>query len=280
MVECRVASPGADPLVWRRPGVAFEGARVTRKGADDPGRPSGGGDDDEKEALLRRIHEFLKHGRPPEEDEVEEWGEFVSALRYLREEMPADERQTLINRWESALRQAAPDLALPPPFRETLLLALEAAASVGAAWGALEREGADDESGLVEQAPIVRVAEWSLEVEQENGTVFLNVRDRRVDARFELTHPLVLAHLASDVKGLIQQGGPWVAPEEPLAVDDIPYVRVNAVAGYACGNYDYRGFPAVALQAGYEGEVLALCLFQPQQLTELLHQARDVMRER
>src|SRR5438045_9375317 len=114
---------------------------MTRKGADEGGRT--GGDDEEKEALLRRIHEFLRHGRPPEEDEVEEWGEFVSALRFLREEMPAEERQTLITRWESALRQAAPDLSLPATFRETLLLALEAAASVGAAWGALEHEGND-----------------------------------------------------------------------------------------------------------------------------------------
>lgn len=253
---------------------------MTRKSGDEGGRGTGASDDDDKEALLRRIHEFLRHGHAPEEDEVEEWGEFVSALRYLREEMPADERQALINRWESALRQAAPGLDLPTNERETLLLALEAAASVGAAWGALEREGASDESGIVEQAPIIRVAEWSLETEQENGTLFLNVRDRRVDARFELTHPLVLAHLASDVKGLVHQGGPWVAPEETPGVDDIPFVRLTALAGYACGNYDYRGFPAVAMQTSYEGDVLALCLFQPQQLEELLRQAREVLRER
>jgi|GEM_PF-5019622 hypothetical protein len=250
---------------------------MTRKGADEGGR---GGDDEEKEALLRRIHEFLRHGHPPEEDEVEEWGEFVSALRYLREEMSSEERQALINRWESALRQAVPDLALPMNQRETLLLALEAAASVGAAWGALEREPPGEEPGLIEQAPIVRVAEWSLEVEQENGTVFLNLRDRRVDARFELTHPLVLAHLAADVKGLIQQGGPWAPAEPPLAPDEIPYFRITAIAGYACGNFDYHGLPAVALQTAYEGEVLALCLFQPQQLQELLHRAREILRER
>jgi hypothetical protein len=251
---------------------------MTRKGADEGSRS--GGDDEEKEALLRRIHEFLRHGRPPEEDEVEEWGEFVSALRYLREEMPNDERQTLIHRWESALRQAVPDLVLPPADRETLLLALEAAASVGAAWGALERESGGEEPGVLEQSPIIRVGEWSLEVDPEHGTVFMNVRDRRVDARFELTHPLVLAHLASDVKGLIRQGGPWVAAEEPLDPDALPYLRVNAVAGYACGNFDYRGFPAVAVQTGYEGDVLALCLFQPGQLGELLHQARDILRDR
>ena len=41
-----------------------------------------------------------------------------------------------------------------------------------------------------------------------------------------------------------------------------------------------RGFPAIALQTGYEGDVLALCLFQPQQLRDLLHQARGILRDR
>src|SRR5438477_7093054 len=111
--NARMPTPWAAPL--RRHGCRQRGPGMTRKGADDGGRA--GGDDEEKEALLRRIHEFLRHGRPPEEDEVEEWGEFVSALRYLREEMAADERQTLIHRWESALRQAVPDLVLPPNER-------------------------------------------------------------------------------------------------------------------------------------------------------------------
>jgi hypothetical protein len=255
---------------------------MTRKGPgpEESGRGERGGDDDEREALLRRIHEFLRHSHPTDEDEVEEWGEFVSALRYLREEMPADERQALISRWETALQHAVPDLPLPQSHRDSLLLALEAAASVGAAWGALEREGVEEETGPIEQAPIIRVADWSLDVEQENGTVFLNVRDRRADARFELTHPLVLAHLASDVKGLIQQNGPWVAAEPPMSAEEIPFFRVNAVAGYACGNYDYRGLPAVALLTGYEGDVLALCLFQAAQLRDLLAQARDILRER
>ena len=61
--------------------------------------------------------------------------------------------------------------------------------------------------------------------------------------------PLVLAHLASDVKGLLRQGGPWVAADEALDPDDLPHLRMNAVAGYVCGNFDYRGFPAVAVQS-------------------------------
>src|SRR5205807_1510182 len=63
-----------------------------------PGGSAGfghGSDPEEHEALLRRIREFLRHGAAAEAG-VEEWGEFAAQLRFLREELPPEERQALV----------------------------------------------------------------------------------------------------------------------------------------------------------------------------------------
>src|SRR4029453_8954628 len=96
-----------------------------------------GWDPEEHEALLRRIREFLRHGAAAEAG-VEEWGEFAAQLRFLREELPPEERAALLERWVRGRLRALPDLQLPSEQRENLLLALEAAAAEGAAWAALE----------------------------------------------------------------------------------------------------------------------------------------------
>lgn len=245
---------------------------VTEK-RDEPRKP-----DEEHEALLRRIREFLRHGRAHQEDEIEEWGEFAAQLHYLQEELPDEERRIVLDRWEAALRRVAPDLVLPTAHREQLLLALEAAAAEGAAWAALEQE--PPPAGSVDRVAIIRVADWALESDPEHDSIVLAVMDRRTEARFELADPLVLAHLATDVKGLLQSEGPWVPPEPELTAEEFPMLRLNGVAGYACAGYDYRGYRAVALQSGYNGEIFALCLFQPEQLDELLHRAREILRNR
>src|SRR3981081_2643874 len=105
-----------------------------------PGGSAGfghGSDPEEHEALLRRIREFLRHGAAAEAG-VEEWGEFAAQLRFLREELPPEERSALLERWDRVLLRALPDLQLPTDQRDNLLLALEAAAAEGAAWAALE----------------------------------------------------------------------------------------------------------------------------------------------
>jgi len=247
---------------------------MAKKRAEEPGK----GEEDEREQLLRRIHEFLRHGTPPEEDEIEEWGEFAAQLRYLQEELSPEERAATMSRWEMILRHSLPDLVLPPAHREILLLALEAAAAEGAAWASLEREVGPPPT--VEMAHVIRVAWWALETDRESGAIYLDVGDRRVDAHFELADPLVLAHLASDLKGLIREGGPWSPPEPPPAEGELPAVRLSAVAGYCCGAFEYAGFRAVAVQSGRDGEVYALCLFQPDQARDLLARARQVLRER
>ncbi len=251
---------------------------MAKKKAEDPGRGEGRGEDEEKEQLLRRIHEFLRHGMPAEEDEVEEWGEFASQLRYLQEELSPEERAAVLSRWETIVRHALPDLALPPAQKEMLLLALEAAAAEGAAWASLEREA--PASPPSERTAVIRVEWWALEADHETGAIFLDVGDRRTDAHFELADPLVLAHLASDLKGLLRDGGPWVPPELPPAEGELPSVRLSAVAGYCCGAFEYAGFRAVSIQAAREGEVYALCLFQPDQARDLLARAREILRER
>src|SRR5919202_1677022 len=104
-----------------------------------PGGSAGfghGSDPDEHEALLRRIREFLRHGAAAEAG-VEEWGEFAAQLRFLREELPPEERSALLERWDRVLLRALPDLQLPSDQRENVLLALEAAAAEGAAWAPL-----------------------------------------------------------------------------------------------------------------------------------------------
>ena len=93
---------------------------------------SGHGSDPDEEALLRRIREFLRHGTVAEAG-VEEWGEFAAQLCFLREELPLEERQALLERWDRVLTRALPDLQLAVEDRDRVLLALEAAAAEGAA---------------------------------------------------------------------------------------------------------------------------------------------------
>src|SRR6202171_6648887 len=107
---------------------------------ETPGGSAGsahGSEPEEHEALLRRSREFLRKGAAAEAG-VEEWGEFAAQLRFLREELPPEERSALLERWDRVLLRALPDLQLPTDQRENLLLALEAAAAEGAAWGAVE----------------------------------------------------------------------------------------------------------------------------------------------
>src|SRR5229473_6058302 len=135
-----------------------------------PGGSAGfghGSDPEEHEALLRRIREFLRHGSAAEAG-VEEWGEFAAQLRFLREELPLEERQALLERWDRMLARALPDLQLAAEQRESVLLALEAAAAEGAAWAALEdRMPLDPGAGL---APVLRPSVWTLDREAPAGT--------------------------------------------------------------------------------------------------------------
>src|SRR5947207_5508175 len=134
-----------------------------------PGGSAGfghGSDPEEHEALLRRIREFLRHGAAAEAG-VEEWGEFAAQLRFLREELPLEERTALLERWDRVLMRALPDLQLPTDQRENLLLALEAAAAEGAAWAALEdRAPPEQPSGV---APVLRPSVWTLDWESAGG---------------------------------------------------------------------------------------------------------------
>src|SRR5207244_2336827 len=136
---------------------------------DAPGGSAGfghGSDPEEHEALLRRIREFLRHGAAAEAG-VEEWGEFAAQLRFLREELPPEERSALLERWDRVLLRALPDLQLPTDQRENLLLALEAAAAEGAAWAALEdRAPPEQPSGV---APVLRPSVWTLDWESAGG---------------------------------------------------------------------------------------------------------------
>src|ERR1051326_533056 len=94
---------------------------------ETPGGSAGSGhgsDPEEHEALLRRIREFLRHGAAAEAG-VEEWGEFAAQLRFLREELPPEERSALLERWDRVLLRALPDLQLATDQRENVLLALE-----------------------------------------------------------------------------------------------------------------------------------------------------------
>ena len=81
-----------------------------------PGGSAGfghGSDPDEHEALLRRIREFLRHGAAAEAG-VEEWGEFAAQLRFLREELPPEERTALLERWDRVLLPAYARPRRPP----------------------------------------------------------------------------------------------------------------------------------------------------------------------
>src|ERR671925_1167403 len=179
-----------------------------------PGGSAGfghGSDPEEHEALLRRIREFLRHGTAAEAG-VEEWGEFATQLRFLREELPLEERQALLEHWDRVLARALPDLQLALEQRESVLLALEAAAAEGSAWAALEDRPPPDPAARV--APVLRPATWTLDWEvsasgqeedadHEAETLVLTATDGGADARFTLTDRLVLAHLAADIRGLL-----------------------------------------------------------------------------
>jgi len=129
-------------------------------GAPGGSAGSGHGSDPDEEALQRRIREFLRHGSAAEAG-VEEWGEFAAQLRFLREELPLEERQALLERWDRMLSRALPDLQLAAEQRESVLLALEAAAAEGTAWAAFEdRMPLDQGAGL---APVLRPSVWTLD---------------------------------------------------------------------------------------------------------------------
>jgi hypothetical protein len=135
-------------------------------GAPGGSAGSGHGSDPDEEALQRRIREFLRHGTAAEAG-VEEWGEFAAQLRFLREELPLEERQALLERWDRMLSRALPDLQLAAEQRESVLLALEAAAAEGAAWAALEdRIPLDQRAGV---APVLRPSVWTLDWEAPGG---------------------------------------------------------------------------------------------------------------
>ena len=182
-------------------------------GAPGSSTGSGHGSDPDEEALLRRIREFLRHGDVAEAG-IEEWGEFAAQLRFLREELSLEERQALLERWDRVLTRALPDLQLAVDQRESALLALEAAAAEGAAWVALEdRMPLDQGAGV---APVLRPSVWTLDWEAPGGQdededdgdhedemLVLKAADGRTEARFVLADRLVLAHLAADVRGLL-----------------------------------------------------------------------------
>ena len=136
-------------------------------GASGGSAGSGHGSDPDEEALLRRIREFLRHGTVAEAG-VEEWGEFAAQLRFLREELPLEERQALLERWDRMLSRALPDLQLAAEQRESVLLAFEAAAAEGAAWAALEdRVQLDQGAGVT---PVLRPSVWTLDWEAPGGS--------------------------------------------------------------------------------------------------------------
>lgn len=256
--------------------------------SEAPGGSAGSGhgsDPDEHEALLRRIREFLRHGGAAEAG-VEEWGEFAAQLRFLREELPSEERQALLERWDRVLLRALPDLTLPSDQRENVLLALEAAAAEGAAWAALEdRPPPEGPAGV---APVLRPAVWTLDWESPGGgeeevdhrddeALVLTAADARAEARFVLADRLVLAHLAADVRGLLAEG--QNLPEFP-DVDQptgLPSLRVDAEAGFACTGFSIRGLPAIGIQATRNDPPLAFMVLDGEQLVELLDRARDLL---
>ena len=206
---------------------------------DAPGGSAGfghGSDPEEHEALLRRIREFLRHGAAAEAG-VEEWGEFAAQLRFLREELPPEERSALLERWDRVLLRALPDLQLPTDQRENVLLALEAAAAEGAAWAALEdRAPPEQPSGV---APVLRPSVWTLDWESAGGgdeetehredeALVLTAADARTEARFVLADRLVLAHLAADVRGLLAEGQNVPAFPDVEQPTGLPSLRVDA----------------------------------------------------
>lgn len=252
-----------------------------------PGGPLGPGhgwDQEERDALLRRIREFLRHGAAAEAG-VEEWGEFAAQFRFLREELPPEERQALMDRWERVLTHALPDLALPPEQRENILLSLEAAAAEGAAWATLEDRVPPDQMGGA--APVLRPAVWTLDWEtaagaedeerREDEALVFTAADARAEARFVLTDRLVLAHLAADVRGLLADGQTLPTFPEPEQATGLPSLRVDAEAGFACTGFSIRGLPAIGIQASRNDPPLAFVVMDTEQLAELLQRARELL---
>ncbi len=255
-------------------------------GAPGGSAGSGHGSDPDEEALQRRIREFLRHGTAAEAG-VEEWGEFAAQLRFLGEELPLEERQALLERWDRVLSRALPDLQLAAEQRESVLLALEAAAAEGAAWVALEdRVPLDQGAGV---APVLRPAVWTLDWEvpgggddeddgdHEDEMLVLKAADGRTEARFVLADRLVLAHLAADVRGLLAEGqrlSPIPAAELPTR---LPTLRVDAEAGFACTGFSIRGLPAIGLQVSRNDPPLAFLVLDADQLAELLGRARELL---
>lgn len=257
--------------------------------SEAPGGSAGyghGSDPEEHEALLRRIREFLRHGGAAEAG-VEEWGEFAAQLRFLRDELPPEERQALLERWDRVLLRALPDLALPGDQRENVLLALEAAAAEGAAWAALEDRAPPEAPAGV--APVLRPAVWTLDWESagpdagedeerhEEEALVLTAADVRAEARFVLADRLVLAHLAADVRGLLSEA--QTLPQFPDAEQptNLPMLRVDAEAGFACTGFSIRGLPAVGIQATRNDPPLAFLVFDAEQLSDLLDRARELL---
>src|SRR6195256_3479694 len=255
-----------------------------------PGGSAGfghGSDPEEHDALLRRIREFLRHGAAAEAG-VEEWGEFAAQLRFLREELPLEERQALIERWDRVLLRALPDLQLPTDQRDNLLLALEAAAAEGAAWAALEdRRPPEQPSGV---APVLRPSVWTLDWESAGGgeavdevehredeALVLTAADARTEARFVLADRLVLAHLAADVRGLLAEGQPVPAFPHARPPEGLPSLRVDAEAGFACTGFSIRGLPAIGIQSSRNDPPLAFLVLDSEQLGELLDRARELL---
>src|SRR5256884_4115497 len=179
-----------------------------------PGGSAGfghGSDPEEHEALLRRIREFLRHGAAAEAG-VEEWGEFAAQLRFLRAELPPEERSALLERWDRVLLRGLPDLQLATDQRENVLLALEAAAAEGAAWAALEdRAPPEQPSGV---APVLRPSVWTLDWESAGGgggdetehregeTLGLPAGRPRTPTPVVLPHRTGLPPPAADLRGL------------------------------------------------------------------------------
>lgn len=261
--------------------------------SEAPGGSAGfghGSDPEEHEALLRRIREFLRHGAAAEAG-VEEWGEFAAQLRFLREELPSEERQALLERWDRVLSRALPDLSLGAEQRESVLLALEAAAAEGAAWAALEDRPPPDQGAGV--APVLRPSVWTLDWEtpggggaaaaeedaehREDEALVLTAADGRAEARFVLADRLVLAHLAADVRGLLAEGQslpPFPDVEQPAG---LPSLRVDAEAGFACTGFSIRGLPAIGIQSSRNDPPLAFLVLDSDQLADLLQRSRELL---
>jgi hypothetical protein len=253
-----------------------------------PGGSAGfghGSDPEEHEALLRRIREFLRHGAAAEAG-VEEWGEFAAQLRFLREELPPEERSALLERWDRVLLRALPDLQLPTDQRENVLLALEAAAAEGAAWAALEDRAPPEQASGV--APVLRPSVWTLDWESAGGgddesdhredeALVLTAADVRTEARFVLADRLVLAHLAADVRGLLAEGQSVPTFPEAEQPTGLPSLRVDAEAGFACTGFSIRGLPAIGIQSSRNDPPLAFLVLDADQLGELLERARELL---